>query len=115
MNFKSFLFSIVSTFVVVECYCQKVELTEVRGNIFQSGHCSEVPTVSQNGDDITLKSDTILAGVQVVIKNNYGTIIHCSNLDITQDETTITVPDDDSSQKATIDIYYREVHLFGFF
>ena len=54
--------------------------------------------------------------VDVVISDQYGNVMHQSTQTITPMESTIFVPDmGDGSEKTTIDLYYDDKHLKGYF
>lgn len=113
MKLKHYLFTSTLLSATLHVFGQNVELVHVPGDILQSGHCFEVPTVSQNGDDITVKADTILTDVRIVVKDELGNVVHDSIVELSPWSTTIFVPDSFDCPKATIDIYYRREHLFG--
>ncbi len=75
-----------------------------------------IPDVSTDGDDVNLKCDSTLYNVDVVIKDQYGNVMHQSTQTIGPSETTIFVPSTDGdSEKTTIDLYYDRRHLSGYF
>lgn len=113
MKLKHYLFISTLLSATVHVFGQNVELVRISGDILQGGHCLEVPVVSQNGDDIIIKADTILTDVRIVVKDELGNVVHDSIVELSSTETTIFVPDNNYSSKATIDIYYKREHLFG--
>ncbi len=75
-----------------------------------------IPIVNSDGDDVNLKCDSTLYNVDVVIKDQYGNVMHQSTQTIGPSETTIYVPSTDGdSEKTTIDLYYDRRHLSGYF
>lgn len=81
-----------------------------------SHHNSAVPLVDSDRDDVTLTCDSVLYNVDVVIKDQFGNVMHHSVENIGPMETTISVPErDDFSEKTTIDLYYDRKHLSGSF
>ena len=76
-------------------------------------HGSCVPNVTTDGNDIIIKSDSLLTDVTVVVKNQNGEVIHVSSETIDKVGATITVPNADVSEPATIDLYYDDKHLRG--
>ncbi len=77
---------------------------------------SGVPVVEFDGDDISIKSDSIICNAEIVIRDQFGKVMHFSNQTISQTGTTVTVPEEDGcSEKATIDIYYDNKHYNGNF
>ena len=80
------------------------------------GHNNSIPIVTSDGDDVNLKCDSTLYNVDVVIKDQYGNVMHQSTQIIGPSETTIYVPSTDGdSEKTTIDLYYDRRHLSGYF
>ena len=52
----------------------------------------------------------------VVIRDQYGNVMHQSTQTVGPAETTLYVPDTDGdSEKTTIDLYYDRRHLSGTF
>ena len=81
-----------------------------------SHHNSGVPLVNSNDDDVTLTCDSIIYNVDVVIRDQFGNVMHRSVENIGPTETTITISEaEDFSEKATIDLYYDKRHLKGEF
>lgn len=78
-------------------------------------HNSGVPVVNSSGDDVNLRCDTTLNNVDVVIRDQYGNVMHRSTQTISPSETTIYVPNTGDSEKTTIDLYYDRKHLSGYF
>lgn len=76
----------------------------------------EVPDVSTDGDDINIRCDSTINDVDIVIRDQYGAVMHQSTQTIGPDETSLYVPDvDGDSEKTTIDLYYDRKHLSGYF
>lgn len=81
-----------------------------------AGHNSCIPIVNSDGDDITIKSDSTIYNVDIVIRDQFRNVMHQSTQTIGPMETTISVPDSDGfSEKTTIDLYYDRKHLSGSF
>ena len=52
----------------------------------------------------------------IVIKDQYGNVMHQSTQSIGPNETTLYVPNQgEDSEKTTIDLYYDRKHLSGTF
>ena len=93
---------------------KKVDLTDK--SLMPPSHNSGIPIVNSDGDDVNLKCDSTLYNVDVVIKDQYGNVMHQSTQTIGPSETTIYVPSTDGdSEKTTIDLYYDRRHLSGYF
>ena len=98
------------------CFLQgkEVSLVDKKGHCGQ--HNSGIPIVSSDGDDVTIKSDSIITDMTVVIRDQYGNVMHQSTQTVGPDETTLYVPNTDGdSEKTTIDLYYDRRHLSGTF
>ena len=75
-----------------------------------------VPNVTSDGDDVNLTCDSLITNVDVVIRDQYGNVMHQSTQTIGPNETTLYVPSTDGdSEKTTIDLYYDRKHLSGYF
>ena len=80
------------------------------------GHPNSVPTVNEDGDEVTITCDSTINDVDIVIRDQYGTVMHQSTQTIGPNETTIYVPSTNGdSEKTTIDLYYDRKHLSGYF
>lgn len=114
---KKTLFTfMLSTLTAMCCFSQGKEVSLID----KKGHCgphnSCIPIVTTDGDDVNLKCDSTLLNVDVVIRDQFGNVMHHSAQTIGPDETTIYVPSvDGDSEKTTIDIYYDRRHLSGYF
>lgn len=114
--------NLIPLFFLFFCYhCQpllgsghEIDLSiDYNGNIGKGHPCAR-PSVSCNDDEITIKADSTLYNVGIIIRDQYGNIMHQSVQTVSQEETVIYVPDDNNdSEKATIDLYYDEKHLYG--
>ena len=92
----------------------QVSLTDKNG--MPPCHNSCIPTVSTDGDDVVITCDSTLYNVDVIISDQYGNVMHQSTQTITPMESTIFVPDTgDGNEKASIDLYYDDKHLKGYF
>ena len=79
-------------------------------------HPNCIPNVSSDDDEVTLSSDSTIYDATVVIRDQFGNVMHQSTQTITPMESTIFVPDTgDGSEKCTIDLYYDKRHLSGTF
>ena len=79
-------------------------------------HNSGIPTVKEDGDDVIITCDSLINNVDVVIRDQYGNVMHQSTQTIGPNETTLYVPSTDGdSEKTTIDLYYDRKHLSGYF
>lgn len=93
-----------------------VELSYDHSQTVKTGHPHAIPTVTSDDDDVTIKCDSTLFNVNVIIRDQYGSVMHHSIQVIGPDETTIYVPSiDGDSEKTTIDLYYDRKHLSGYF
>lgn len=75
-----------------------------------SGHPCGHPSVSYDDDEITIKSDSTIYDVSVVVKDQYGNVMHQSTQTVGSEGTVIYVPDTGDSEKTTINLYYDELY-----
>ena len=76
-----------------------------------SGHPCGHPSVSYDDDEITIKSDSTIYDVGVVVKDQYGNVMHQSTQTVGSEGIVIYVPDTGGdSEKTTIDLYYDELY-----
>lgn len=76
-----------------------------------SGHPCGHPSVSYDDDEITIKSDSTIYDVGVVVKDQYGNVMHQSTQMVGSEGTVIYVPDTGGdSEKTTINLYYDELY-----
>lgn len=120
MNMKrNFIFlCFVFNVLCVSAYCNKssVELTYDNTTIIRHGHPHAIPVVQEDGDEVTIKCDSTLLDVDIVIRDQYGNIMNQSTQTIGPDEIRIYVPNTDvDCEKTTIDLYYDRKHLSGYF
>lgn len=86
-----------------------VQLTDVHHPGNDSGHPCGHPSVSYDDDEITIKSDSTIYDVGVVVKDQYGNVMHQSTQTVGSEGTVIYVPDTGGdSEKTTIDLYCDE-------
>ena len=113
---------IASLFIACSCTnlyaidIKDVQLTDVHHPGNDSGHPCGHPSVSYDDDEITIKSDSTIYDVSVVVKDQYGNVMHQSTQMVGSEGTVIYVPDTGGdSEKTTIDLYYDRKHLSGYF
>lgn len=77
MTKKFFFTLLVGCFYLTNAINAQTEVNLVldRGSIVSHGHPQAVPTVTTNGDEIDIKCDSVISNVDVVIKDQYGTVI----------------------------------------
>lgn len=76
-----------------------------------SGHPCGHPSVSYDDDEITIKSGSTIYDVSVVVKDQYGNVMHQSTQTVGSEGTVIYVPDTGGdSEKTTINLYYDELY-----
>ena len=102
----------------LNCFGQKNEV-EWRNDHpldIKAGHPYVIPNVTYDDDDVTIKSDSTITDMTVVIRDQYGNVMHQSTQTVGPAETTLYVPNTDGdSEKTTIDLYYDRRHLSGTF
>ena len=104
---------------IISLACISVQAKDkVHVSLGNLGHLnpSVIPAVSTDGDGVVIKCDSTLYNVDVVISDQYGNVMHQSTQTINPMESTIFVPDSgDGSEKTSIDLYYDDKHLKGYF
>ena len=89
----------------------EVDLSIDYKGCMDSGHPCAHPSVSYDDDEITIKSDSTIYDVGVVVKDQYGNVMHQSTQTVGSEGTVIYVPDTGGdSEKTTIDLYYDELY-----
>ncbi len=92
----------------------QVTIYDIKGHLPPNN--SGIPVVESDGDEVTIKSDSTIYNVDIIIRDQFGNIMHRSTQDIGPTEATISVPDyGDGAEKTTIDIYYDRKRLSGYF
>ena len=95
---------------------KNVELTSPDSPPWGAEHRTDKPNISYDGDEVTITCDSTIYNVDVVISDQYGNVMHQSTQTITPMESTIFVPDTgDGTEKTSIDLYYDDKHLKGYF
>lgn len=114
---KEALLSVIMLASAVSVRALPVEVSLSDGHDIKhsTSHPSAHPTVTYDDDEITIKSDSTLNDLTVVVRDQYGQVLHSSTISISQDGTIIYVPSDGDSEKTTIDLYYDRKHLRGCF
>ena len=118
MNKRKSIVLLISMFAIMPSMADKsdVELNYDHTIVVKYGHPNVVPKVSTDGDDVNIRCDSTINDVDIVIRDQYGTVMHQSTQTIGPNETTIYVPSmDGDSEKTTIDLYYDRKHLSGYF
>ena len=105
--------------LIIACSCtnlyaidrKDLQLTDVHHPCNDVGHPCGHPSVSYDDDEITIKSDSTIYDVGVVVKDQYGNVMHQSTQTVGSEGTVIYVPDTGGdSEKTTIDLYYDELY-----
>lgn len=114
---KEALLSVIMLASAVSVRALPVEVSLSDGHDIKhsTSHPSAHPTVTYDDDEITIKSDSIIQDLNVVIRDQYGEVLHSSTVTASQDGTFIYVPKCGDSEKTTIDLYYDRKHLRGCF
>ena len=104
---KPFLI-LIAGLLCLSAFGQKDVIIIDHGTDITKGHPYVIPNVTYDGDDVTIKSDSTITDMTVVI--------HQSTQTVGPAETTLYVPNTDGdSEKTTIDLYYDRRHLSGTF
>lgn len=120
MNMNKSKLAIIAPFMFCCCttLCAQqvsVDLTIDHTGGIHTSHPSAHPTVTYDDDEVTIKSDSTIQDLNVVIRDQYGQVLYNSAVTVSQSGTIIYVPDDGDSEKTTIDLYYNREHAKGYF
>ena len=86
-----------------------VKLTNI-GSV-GGAHSSCVPNVEYDENGVEIRCDSTIYDVGVVVKDQYGNVMHQSTQTVGSEGTVIYVPDTGGdSEKTTIDLYYDELY-----
>lgn len=113
---KQILFLFVVLFYAAVLHAQSftVSLVEVDHTIpNHNGSRYEKLQVDVTDGTITIKSDTLLTDVKVVVKDQFGNIMHVSSETIDNLGTTISIHNADGEVPASIDLFYDDRHMSG--
>ncbi|WP_146078689.1 DUF3244 domain-containing protein [Prevotella sp. MGM1] len=78
-------------------------------------HRFEVPTVKYDKDEVTISADTIIYNAHIIIKDATGNTIYDKKKMINPAETTLSIPEEYQNDKFTIEIYYKDKYVYGYF
>lgn len=76
---------------------------------------SEIPTVKQEDQRLTLTSVRVITKAKVIIKNEKGEIVFEELVDITPDGVVLDIPSGFDEETYTIEIEYEQTALIGSF
>lgn len=111
---KSFILTL--SLFIATAMTAKTEVTIYDLHGKPAGHNSCIPTVNSDDDEIMIKSDSTIYNVDIIIRDQFGNIMHHSTQNIGPMETTISLPNyGDGAEKTAIDIYYDRKRLSGYF
>ena len=80
-----------------------------------NGHRNEVPVVKYGKDEVSICSDTVIYNATIIIKDIKGNVIYNQKVMINPTETTLNIPAEYQNDKFTIEIYYKEKYIYGYF
>ena len=115
---RKIFFVFFSLVCIIPSFGQRanVELSYDHTTTVSDGHPCIIPTVTSENDDVTISSDSTIYNVDIIIKDQYGQVLHQSTQTIDPTGTVVSVPNYGSdSEKTTIDLYYDRQHLCGYF
>ena len=115
MTKKPFLI-LIAGLLCLSAFGQKDVIIIDHGTDITKGHPYVIPNVTYDDDDVTIKSDSTITDMTVVIRDQNGNVMHQSTQTVGPAETTLYVPNiDGDSEKTTLDLYYDRRHLSGTF
>ncbi len=112
---KTFKIILLSALIVLTANAKDKVVLHPLGSL-GTIHPHVIPTVTSDNNDVNISCDSTLYDVEVVIRDQYGNIMHRSTQTIDPTGTVFSIPDYGSdSEKTTIDLYYDRQHLCGYF
>ena len=94
---------------------KNVELTSPDSPPWGAEHRTDKPNVSYDGDEVTITCDSTIYNVDVVISDQYGNVMHQSANTVDPAGVVIYSHSNGDSEKTSIDLYYDDKHLKGYF
>ena len=92
-----------------------VVFTDVHHGHLEQGHRSDIPVVTYNDSTISITSDSTIINSHVVIRNMFGGVLYQATTDLGQNQTVISLSEQDNKTKHSIELYCDDKYLQGFF
>lgn len=80
-----------------------------------NGPSYEIPTVNYDKDYVSISADTLIYNVGVVIRDCYGNVIYSGKTTVNPADRRINLPQKYQGRKYTVEIYYDDKYLYGYF
>lgn len=108
---KKFLLSVSLAICLFTAIAKPIYLA--KDNKSHNSHNTEVPTVDQNGDVITISTDSITAA-DVYIKDMWGNVLTASSLVLSPTGDQVIVPDEHVNDMFTIEVHTENDTFTGY-
>lgn len=92
-----------------------VVLSERDKDALNQGHRNDIPVVTYNDSTISITSDSTIINSHVVIRNMFGGVLYQATTDLGQNQTVISLSEQDNKTKHSIELYCDDKYLQGFF
>lgn len=92
-----------------------VVLSERDKDTLSQGHRTDIPVVTYNDSTISITSDSTIINSHVVIRNMFGGVLYQATTDLGQNQTVISLSEQDNKTKHSIELYCDDKYLQGFF
>lgn len=99
----------------ISLYAQTKTVTLHWDDPIYGSHRNEIPTVKYDEDKVSVYSDSIIYNAHIIIKDIEGNVIYEQKKMINPTETTLNIPEEYQNDKFTIEIYYKEKYMYGYF
>ncbi len=105
------------TMLSISAFGQQSQVELVDRNIGTIGrdHRNDIPVVTYNDSTISITSDSTIINSHVVIRNMFGGVLYQATTDLGQNQTVISLSEQDNKTKHSIELYCDDKYLQGFF
>lgn len=76
---------------------------------------TDIPVVTYNDSTISITSDSTIINSHIVIRNMFGGVLYQATTDLGQNQTVISLSEQDNKTKHSIELYCDDKYLQGFF
>lgn len=114
MNKKVFVL-LLAVFVTSTSYADKDVVLQSIRNLEQEAHRYEIPVVKDDGTSVVITSDTLVSDVRVIIKDVSGMVIFDELVTLLPSDNAICIPVEYQNEKYSIELYYDDNCLYGYF
>ena len=92
-----------------------VVFTDVHHGHLEQGHRNDIPVVTYDDNLINISSDVELKNTHIVVTGKSGEVLYQGVKNLGQSQTTIILPQTESSEKDAIELYCDDKVYYGEF